>query len=314
MKLAKPLGARPRELADELAAALGEPSTASPRSTSPAPASSTSRSTRPPRARSPRTIVDAGEAYGRGTRYDGRADQPRVRLREPHRPHPHRRHPLGRVGDSLARILAGAGRRRHPRVLLQRPRRADRPLRRAACSPRHLGEPTPEDGYGGDYIAEIAARVVAAYPGDLDALPRDEAQEVFRARRASSSCSARSSRRCTTSASTSTSTSTRTRSTSRGAVEHAVARLRELGPHLRGGRRHLAAHHRLRRRPRPRRHQERRRGRLHLRRPRLLPQQARARLRAQHHHARRRPPRLRRPADGDGRPRSATPRTSTSRS
>ena len=36
------------------------------------------------------------------------------------------------------------------------------------------GKPTPEDGYGGDYIGEIAAAVVAADPGVLD-LPDDEA-------------------------------------------------------------------------------------------------------------------------------------------
>ena len=85
-------------------------------------------------------------------------------------------------------------------------------------------------------------------------------------------------------------------------------RLRELGRHLRAGRRVVAAHHGLRRRQGPRRHQDRRRGRLHRRRPRLLPGQARARLRPVHLHARRRPPRLHRPAEGDARRASATTR------
>jgi arginyl-tRNA synthetase len=42
------------------------------------------------------------------------------------------------------------------------------------------GEPTPEDGYGGDYIGEIAHRVMAQHP---DVLSQDDAaaQEVFRA-------------------------------------------------------------------------------------------------------------------------------------
>jgi arginyl-tRNA synthetase len=44
----------------------------------------------------------------------------------------------------------------------------------------YLGEPTPEDGYGGAYIGEIAERVVAQYDGDLSALPREQQQEVFR--------------------------------------------------------------------------------------------------------------------------------------
>ena len=42
------------------------------------------------------------------------------------------------------------------------------------------GEPVPEDGYGGEYIEEIAKDVVAKRPDVLD-LPDDEAQEVFRA-------------------------------------------------------------------------------------------------------------------------------------
>lgn len=41
------------------------------------------------------------------------------------------------------------------------------------------GEPAPEDGYGGDYIKDIAADVVAKRPDALN-LPADECQEVFR--------------------------------------------------------------------------------------------------------------------------------------
>jgi arginyl-tRNA synthetase len=41
------------------------------------------------------------------------------------------------------------------------------------------GRPVPEDGYGGDYIEEIAKDVLARRPDALD-LPDDEAQEVFR--------------------------------------------------------------------------------------------------------------------------------------
>ena len=54
--------------------------------------------------------------------------------------------------------------------------------------------------------------------------------------------------------------------------------------------------------------------RLPLRRPRLLPRQARARLRPLLHHARRRPPRLRRPDDGDVRRVRRRARARTSRS
>lgn len=41
------------------------------------------------------------------------------------------------------------------------------------------GEPAPEDGYGGDYIKDIAADVLAKRPDALT-LPADECQEVFR--------------------------------------------------------------------------------------------------------------------------------------
>jgi arginyl-tRNA synthetase len=44
---------------------------------------------------------------------------------------------------------------------------------------RAKGELAPEDGYGGEYIGEIAQQVIAAEPHVLD-LPDAEAQEVFR--------------------------------------------------------------------------------------------------------------------------------------
>ena len=42
------------------------------------------------------------------------------------------------------------------------------------------GKPVPEDGYGGQYIDDIAKDVLARRPDALD-LPEDEAREVFRA-------------------------------------------------------------------------------------------------------------------------------------
>ncbi len=127
-----------------------------------------------------RRIVAEGEAFGRGTALDRAADEPRVRLREPHRARAPRRHPLGRG-------------RRQPRPHPRR-RRAPRwpasttsttTARRSTASrgsllAAHLGEPTPEDGYGGDYIGEIAARVAAAHPGGRLPAARRAAQEVFR--------------------------------------------------------------------------------------------------------------------------------------
>ena len=42
------------------------------------------------------------------------------------------------------------------------------------------GEPVPEDGYGGQYVEDIAKAVLAKHPDSL-ALPEDQAREVFRA-------------------------------------------------------------------------------------------------------------------------------------
>jgi arginyl-tRNA synthetase len=44
----------------------------------------------------------------------------------------------------------------------------------------HLGEPAPEDGYGGAYIADIATRVSGAYGQDMSVLAPEELQETFR--------------------------------------------------------------------------------------------------------------------------------------
>ena len=86
------------------------------------------------------------------------------------------------------------------------------------------------------------------------------------------------------------------------------------GQHLREGRRALAAHRAVRRRQGPGRHQVGRPAGVHLRRPRLLPRQEGARVRALLHHARRGPPRVRRPDDGDVRRVRRHALTRTSRS
>ena len=130
------------------------------------------------RARSRPTIVAAGASYGAHRRVRGREDQPRVRLGQPDRPAPHRRRAVGGRRRRARPDLHDDRGRGHPGVLLQRPRRPDRPVRRSLLASAQ-GRAAPEDGYGGDYIAEIAAAVGAARPEVLD-LPDDEAQELFR--------------------------------------------------------------------------------------------------------------------------------------
>ena len=174
-----------------------------------------------------KTIVEAGAEYGRGDLYT-KPDGTGVRINlefvsaNPTGPIHIGGVRWAAVGDSLARIFQAQGAEvTREYYFNDHGAQIDRFARSLLAS--YLGEPTPEDGYGGAYISDIAARVIALYPGDLLHIPRDEQQEVFRVSRASSSCSATSRRACTTSASTSTCTSTRTTLHESGAVEHAIA-------------------------------------------------------------------------------------------
>jgi arginyl-tRNA synthetase len=88
------------------------------------------------------------------------------------------------VGDSLARVLTALGADvTREYYFNDQGAQIDRFARSLVA--RALGEPTPEDGYGGQYVDEIAARVVAAAAalGDPDprTMPRAKAQEYFRA-------------------------------------------------------------------------------------------------------------------------------------
>jgi arginyl-tRNA synthetase len=89
------------------------------------------------------------------------------------------------VGDSLARILAATGAQvAREYYFNDHGAQLDRFARSLLA--RAKGEPAPEDGYGGAYIDDIAARVVAdalaAGEPDPRTLPEADAQEAFRAR------------------------------------------------------------------------------------------------------------------------------------
>ncbi|MFT4299580.1 MAG: arginine--tRNA ligase [Aeromicrobium sp.] len=83
------------------------------------------------------------------------------------------------VGDSLGRLLEFAGAEvTREYYFNDHGMQIDRFARSLLAAAR--GEATPEDGYGGQYIADIAAEVVAKRPEALS-LPEAEAAEVFRA-------------------------------------------------------------------------------------------------------------------------------------
>lgn len=83
------------------------------------------------------------------------------------------------VGDSLARVLQAAGAEvTREYYFNDHGAQIDRFARSLLA--RAKGEPAPEDGYAGQYIEEIAQRVLALKPDTLS-LPDADAQEVFRA-------------------------------------------------------------------------------------------------------------------------------------
>jgi arginyl-tRNA synthetase len=82
------------------------------------------------------------------------------------------------VGDALARILEFSGAQvTREYYFNDHGAQIDRFSGSLLAAAR--GRDVPEDGYGGDYISEIADQVIAKRPDVLD-LPDDEAQEVFR--------------------------------------------------------------------------------------------------------------------------------------
>jgi arginyl-tRNA synthetase len=82
------------------------------------------------------------------------------------------------VGDALGRVLSAQGAEVVREYYFNDAgAQIDRFARSLLAAARGL--PTPEDGYGGAYIGEIAERVLANHPGAAG-LPDDEAVETFR--------------------------------------------------------------------------------------------------------------------------------------
>jgi arginyl-tRNA synthetase len=132
-----------------------------------------------------RTIVEAGAGYGRSDAGVGHRVNLEFVSANPTGPIHLGGTRWAAVGDSLARILEATG-SQVTREYYFNDHGAQIDRFAQSLLARAKGEPTPADGYGGAYIDEIAARVLAdvAAAGEPDprTLPDDEAQEVFRAR------------------------------------------------------------------------------------------------------------------------------------
>lgn len=83
------------------------------------------------------------------------------------------------VGDSLGRVLTASGAQvTREYYFNDHGRQIDRFTHSLIAAAK--GEPTPEDGYGGQYIQDIAQSIMAKDPEVLS-LPQEELQEAFRA-------------------------------------------------------------------------------------------------------------------------------------
>ncbi|WP_372735946.1 arginine--tRNA ligase [Nocardioides sp.] len=124
-------------------------------------------------------IVAAGESYGSSEEFAGQKINLEFVSANPTGPIHIGGVRWAAVGDALGRIFTMTGAEvTREYYFNDHGAQIDRFSRSLLASAK--GEPAPEDGYGGQYIHEIAAAIVARRP-DVTSQADDEAQEVFRA-------------------------------------------------------------------------------------------------------------------------------------
>lgn len=127
-----------------------------------------------------KTIVEAGDGYGASDSLAGQKLNLEFVSANPTGPIHMGGTRWAAVGDSLARILQFQGAEvTREYYFNDHGEQIDRFARSLLA--RAKGQPAPEDGYGGEYIAQIADQVLAETAEDILALPEADAQEAFRA-------------------------------------------------------------------------------------------------------------------------------------
>jgi arginyl-tRNA synthetase len=125
-----------------------------------------------------RQVVEAGSSYGGSDRLTGKKINLEFVSANPTGPVHIGGARWAPVGDSLARVFAALGADvTREYYFNDHGAQIDR-FSRSLLAVAH-GRPIPEDGYFGDYVADIAGTVVGANP-DVLSLPDEEAQEVLR--------------------------------------------------------------------------------------------------------------------------------------
>jgi len=178
LQLGKKVGVAPRDLAADLAAVLADdPGVAAAEIAG--PGFINIRLDSGAQGSLVATVIEQGENYGRGDAMAGRRVNLEFVSANPTGPIHLGGTRWAAVGDALGRVLEASGAAvTREYYFNDHGAQIDRFSRSLAAAAK--GDPTPEDGYAGAYIDDIAARIVAAHP-DILALPEDESLETFRA-------------------------------------------------------------------------------------------------------------------------------------
>jgi arginyl-tRNA synthetase len=177
LQLAKKAGVNPRDLAGDLAAVLAEHDGVSSAEVA-GPGFLNLRVAAAAQGQVAAKVLEAGADYGRSDLYAGQRINLEFVSANPTGPIHIGGVRWAAVGDSLGRLLSFAGgdvTREY--YFNDHGAQIDRFARSLLASAR--GQEAPEDGYGGQYVHEIAADVVAKHP-EAASLPEAEATELFR--------------------------------------------------------------------------------------------------------------------------------------
>lgn len=178
MRVGKPAGVNPRELADWLADALDSSEGIASAEVA-GPGFLNIRLDSSAQGQVVARVLAAGAAYGSSAQLSGQAINLEFVSANPTGPVHLGGTRWAAVGDALGRILTTQGAEvTREYYFNDHGAQIDRFARSLVAAA--LGEPTPVDGYSGTYIGEIAASIVSAHPAAM-ALPAEERLELFRA-------------------------------------------------------------------------------------------------------------------------------------
>ncbi|CAB0559124.1 arginine--tRNA ligase [Corynebacterium diphtheriae] len=178
LQIAKKVGMNPRELGQVLADSLAA-NTAIDEASIAGPGFINIRLAAAAQGEIVAKILEAGATFGHSDLYQGRRVNLEFVSANPTGPIHLGGTRWAAVGDSLGRVLEASGAQvTREYYFNDHGRQIDRFTNSLVASAK--GEQTPEDGYGGDYIKEIADAVVAQHP-DVLALAEADLNETFRA-------------------------------------------------------------------------------------------------------------------------------------